>query len=352
MSTPPKEIPLGAVRFNSDSQKLEYWMGSAWMQIQTFSPNLGNDNASAGQSAKGTGVRGLFFGGDPSRDTNMDYFTIPTRGNAIDFGDYPISNGTGVRGIVGSNTRGFGAGGESPSAGDSHNVIGKWEFSSTGSAIDFADLTFTMKGGAGCSNATRGIVTRGYGAPAIAREEIDFFTMATQQNAVDFGDLQSGASYLGCGTASPIRGVIITGRDTSGQANIIEFVTISTTGNATDFGDTPKVDNAVASCAGGNSTRGVIAGGGDSAITDVTFITYTTLGNAVKFGDLHTGNSYQASASDRITLVTGGGTTPANPTNRMDAIAIATGGTSTDFGDMTVSKNQMSGSSNGHGGLG
>ena len=40
MSLPPKEIPLGAMRFNSESQKLEYWMGSAWMQIQTFSPNL------------------------------------------------------------------------------------------------------------------------------------------------------------------------------------------------------------------------------------------------------------------------------------------------------------------------
>ena len=40
MSLPPVEIPLGAMRFNSDSQKLEYWNGSAWMQIQTFSPNL------------------------------------------------------------------------------------------------------------------------------------------------------------------------------------------------------------------------------------------------------------------------------------------------------------------------
>ena len=41
MSLPPIEIPLGAMRFNSDSQKLEYWNGSAWMQIKTFSPNLG-----------------------------------------------------------------------------------------------------------------------------------------------------------------------------------------------------------------------------------------------------------------------------------------------------------------------
>jgi len=29
MSLPPVEIPLGAMRFNSDSQKLEYWSGSA-----------------------------------------------------------------------------------------------------------------------------------------------------------------------------------------------------------------------------------------------------------------------------------------------------------------------------------
>ena len=37
MSLPPREIPLGAMRFNSDSQKLEYWMSDAWMQILTFS---------------------------------------------------------------------------------------------------------------------------------------------------------------------------------------------------------------------------------------------------------------------------------------------------------------------------
>ena len=40
MSLPSVEIPLGAMRFNADSQKLEDWMGSAWMQIKTFSPNL------------------------------------------------------------------------------------------------------------------------------------------------------------------------------------------------------------------------------------------------------------------------------------------------------------------------
>ena len=336
---PPIEVPQGAIRLNTDSQKLEFFAQDRWYEMATDVPTLDG------------GARGIFAGGDPSRTTNMDFITISSRGNSTDFGDYPISNGTGTRGIVANNTRGFIGGGESPSAGDSHNVIGKWEFSSTGSAIDFANLTFTSKGGPGCSNATRGIVTRGYGAPAIAHEEIDFFTMASQQNAVDFGDLQSGASYLGCGTASPTRGIIITGRDTGGQANIIEFITIATTGDATDFGDAVNIENAVAGCAGGNTTRGVLAGGGDSATTDVAYITYATTGNTTKFGDLHTGNSYQAPASDRITLVTGGGTSPSNPTDRMDAVAIATGGTSTDFGNLTVSKTSMSGSSNGHGGL-
>ena len=69
MSLPQVDIPLGAIRFNSDSQKLEYWMGSAWMQIKTFSPNLGNSNA---------GVRGLFAG---KFDAGFDGTTDPATYN-------------------------------------------------------------------------------------------------------------------------------------------------------------------------------------------------------------------------------------------------------------------------------
>tara|TARA_Y100000361_G_scaffold96470_1_gene86420 strand:+ start:174 stop:1193 length:1020 start_codon:yes stop_codon:yes gene_type:complete len=335
---PPIEVPQGAIRLNTDSQRLEFFAQDRWFEMAT---NVIESNGAS---------RGIFAGGDPSRDTNMDYITISSKGNATDFGDYPISNGTGTRGIVANNTRGFIGGGESPSAGDSHNVIGKFEFASTGSAIDFANLSWTSKGGAGLSNATRGIMTRGYGAPTLSRNEIDFFTMATQADALDFGDVQSGATYLGCGMASPTRGIIVCGRDTGGQANIIEFITIATTGNASDFGDATNQENAVAGCVAGNTTRGVFAGGGDSSTTDISYITYTTRGNTTKFGDLASGNGYQAPVCDRVTLVTGGGNAGGS-NNRMDAVAIATGGTATDFGDLTVTKTTMSGSSNGHGGL-
>ena len=51
MSLPPHEIPLGAIRFNSQSQRLEYWNGSIWMQINTFSPVLGESGAQGGSSS-------------------------------------------------------------------------------------------------------------------------------------------------------------------------------------------------------------------------------------------------------------------------------------------------------------
>ena len=71
MSLPPSEIPLGAIRFNSDSQKLEYWNGSAWFQIKTFSPVLSG------------GVRGVFMTGYGPADTNtIDYINIATGGTA------------------------------------------------------------------------------------------------------------------------------------------------------------------------------------------------------------------------------------------------------------------------------
>ena len=74
MSLPPKEIPLGAMRFNSDSHKLEYFNGYEWMQVNTFNPDLNG------------GGRGQNMAGSNYTQT-IDYVTISTAGNAVDFGD-------------------------------------------------------------------------------------------------------------------------------------------------------------------------------------------------------------------------------------------------------------------------
>ena len=326
------------MRFNSDSQKLEYWNGSAWFQIQTFSPNLDG------------GARGVWSGGDPSRSTNMDFLTIPTRGNTTDFGDLPFANAGMTCGIQASNTRGFTCGGEAP-VGDSHNYIVKYEFSSTGSAVDHANLTFTSKNGGGYSNATRAIQHRGYGAPSITHDDVCAFTMASSGNAFTFSDIIASGQYGGGGQASPTRGVISIALSSS---NSLEFCTISTTGAFQDFGDMTTTKNGIRSGTGGSSTRGVFMGGGDDYITTCSFITFATTGNSTEFGDLTTGKSYSNAVSDRITVMMAGGQLApgGSVTNQIDSLNIATGGTAINSGDLTVTKRENGAASNGHGGLG
>ena len=38
---PSGEIPRGAIRFNTDSNKPELWDGSQWAEFQLSTPNLG-----------------------------------------------------------------------------------------------------------------------------------------------------------------------------------------------------------------------------------------------------------------------------------------------------------------------
>ena len=75
MSLTPREIPTGAVRYNTDSNKMEVYIGDTWMEVAVSSPNLDG------------GTRGLFVGGwrnSPStaRSNGSDFITISTTGDA------------------------------------------------------------------------------------------------------------------------------------------------------------------------------------------------------------------------------------------------------------------------------
>ena len=140
MSKPPVVIPLGAMRFNSDSQRLEYFNGDIWMQIHTFS-TVPLDG----------GHRGLFAGGGtPSYLNAIDYITISTAGNSQDFGDLHDAHMCGGAGS--SNVRGLFAGGGNPGR---KNEIDMVTIASTGNASDFGDLTVNRSQAAGNSNQTR-----------------------------------------------------------------------------------------------------------------------------------------------------------------------------------------------------
>ena len=155
MSLPPSEIPSGAMRFNSDSQKLEYYDGAQWLQVSTFSPNLNG------------GARGVFMGGEITPGTPfsnvIDYVTITSTGNAIDFGD--LQTGRRLGASCASSTRGLHGGGLAASPLSVNNIIDFVTISSTGNGADFGDLSLSRYIHNGyCASSTRGLWGGGYSA--------------------------------------------------------------------------------------------------------------------------------------------------------------------------------------------
>jgi hypothetical protein len=95
-------------------------------------------------------------GNNPSSSNVIQYVTIASAGNAIDFGDLTVV-ASGCAGAS-SETRGLRAGGENVGTTSNSNVIDYITIASTGNTTDFGDLTRTMDDGvAGCSNGHGGL---------------------------------------------------------------------------------------------------------------------------------------------------------------------------------------------------
>ena len=342
MSLPPSEIPVGAIRFNSDSQKLEYWIGDAWMQIKTFSPTLDG------------GARGLAIGGNtqPGGVTNkIDFITIPSAGNAQDFGD--MTSGLFASAGMSSRTRAVVSGGrQTPSNASDIQYL---TMSSTGNTIDWGvnPLNSLSYGSGAVSNQTRGITMGGYNTSNSLLTDIQFLTIASLGTINDFGNISATRGYISS-VNSPTRGLCSGGVEPA-QVNTIEFVTIATTGNAQDFGDLTVHGYRPGGCM--SSTRGLIAFGetpaGDGK-KNIDFVTIATLGNAANFGDLTVGGQHPVGTSDSIRGVWLGrqNTSPYSDNEVIDYNIFATLGDAVDFGNLTADTSMPATASTGHGGLG
>ena len=164
---------------------------------------------------------------------DMDYNTISSTGNSVDFGNavqpaYAPSD-------CNSSTRGILVGGNHPTPGTNHiNVLQYITMSTLGDSLDFGDTSVVQYySHGGVSSATRGVFGGSY-RPSMT-DAIDYITMTTLGNSVDFGDLTVSRFSL-TATSSTTRGVFMGGKTPSVQ-NTIDYITISTTGNALDFGD-------------------------------------------------------------------------------------------------------------------
>ena len=343
MSIIPQEVPTGAIRYNTDSNKMECFNGTKWMQIAVSSPDLNG------------GSRGIVMGGTGSVN-NIDFFTIPTAGDATDFGDLITaaslcaSGGSHVRGLCLIGT---------PNHSDSIEFI---TISSTGNAQDFGNIGGTLRRNVSCTgNRTRMLIAGGvHGTnPYSYKNEIDYLTISQTGNSVDFGDLTLGRTGP-FAMSSPTRSVLGGGYHGSSPngTNIMDFVTIASTGNAQDFGDLTLINNFTGGVSCSSSTRGIAMGGreatGSTTLSEIQKITIATKGNADIFGDLTQAVRSASATSNKIRGVRiAGYAVPANSaTDTMDYIQIATEGNAVDFGNLGRSTYSMgTGTSNDHGGL-
>ena len=333
-------VPSGALRFNSDSGKLEYYNGEAWWQIDNFSA----DNATGG-------ARGVFGGGtNPAATNTIEYITISSTGNTTDFGDLTASF-LGVA-ACSSSTRGLFAMGFNGSTPAFTNVIEFITISSTGNSADFGDQITTTNTRGSLSSATRGLFAGGRAPGGVNINSIEYVTISATGNSVDFGDIVSGLERGPKGCASPTRG-LFTGAY-SPFTNTIAYITISTLGNTQDFGDLTSVRGGVITCS--NATRGVFGGGyTPTSVNTIDFVTISTLGNATSFGNLTVvRNSYSGNgncASPTRGIFAGGYNAPATVYNIIDYVTIMTTGNATDFGDLSTNRYTIGSLSNAHGGL-
>ena len=328
----PSAPQSGALYYNKDFKTIEYWDGNFWRQV---------DNT----TRRG---RGVFQGGEsPSRVNTIDYITIASQGNAIDFGGL-VTGTLRATSACSSSTRGIICSGDSPS---SRIVdIQYLTIASTGNSIDYGDLTVGSRGSSSVSSSTRGICKNG-STPSYPGT-IDAFEIASTGNASDFGD-QVTASAGGGGASSPTRGIFGGGYTPTNFAEL-SYITISSYGNSVKFGE---LTSARYSLAGqgivSNTTKGFMVGGTPYGSTvGIDKIDFSSLGNAIDFGNLNNDKGEAGGCSSSTRGIAAGGWNGSSILNIIDYFTLETSGNAVDFGDLIKARHSVSGLSDSHGGLG
>ena len=327
----PTNVPIGSRAEITDTRKIYYRMDSDYVTDKWFEVG----------TLPYAGGRGVFAGGyDGSNYNKIEYITISTTGNTTDFGDLTraVRNGA----VCANKTRGIYCGGYDSSYSDDIDYI---TIATPSNATTFGTFGDTQTNGMmGIGSETRALFG---GGETSMTNRIDYLTIATPSNSTSFGTLsvsRKGGGTTGDGT----KGIFMGGEEGGQHGTTMDYVTIDAnpTVTATDWGD---LDIGTASASVGvisNGTIGLLAVGvGYSNRVDKK--TIATNANSSDYGDLTVGRQQGAQCSTETRGVFGGGKTASgsNYTNTIDYMTIANGGTATDFGDLSNARYILGGMS-------
>ena len=334
----------GSMRFNEDFGTLEFYTGNEWRTVNSF-----KDTGNRG--------RGVFGGGlGPSSPTYVntkviDYVNIASQGNAINFGNL---TGT-YRGWItafASETRGLWHSGSDYPGNNRENTIDYVTIASEGNAIDFGDSTDTNGfSKTSCSSSTRGIIAGGYTQPSnVNVNTIEYVEISTLGNGQDFGDIVTTTRGMGS-TGSPTR-VVFGGGIQSSNTTDMTFVSISSKGNSIRFGDLTSARRMDQQGQMSNSVRGLFNQANAPSGDGIDYITIASEGNAIFFTDGCSGINDTFSCSNMTRALNAGGNTGSAITNIIEFVTFSTSGQVNDFGDLSMARIAAGGCSDSHGGLG
>jgi len=286
----------------------------------------------------------------------IDYYSIPTTGDAQDFGDLPRTQRSGGAGAS-NGTRVVITGGNLNNL--SSNVMDEVVYITTstlGNAQDLCFLNTDRYRHETVSDGTLAITAGGRkgGTSFTTIDEIEKLTIESTSNGTDFGNLSEALYYTG-GWSSSTRAVFMGGYTatydgSSFLTNNIDYVTTATPGNASSFG-TISAGKVQETSGVGDDTRAIMMGGrkqgspNPSQVEEfIQYITIATLGNTQDFGDLLGNYSGMGTGSDGTYACCHAPFNGSAATNIIERITIQTTGNSTDHGDLTVNSSYTAGS--------
>ena len=130
-----------------------------------------------------TPTRGIY--GSDAAATGLQYVTIASKGNAVTFGKNAAEGAWG-QGTASSNSISMLL---SNQLQGTRGLVTKTNIASLGRSIVFGELTKERHGAGSGSNSTRTLFAGGNDPSPATHNIIDYFTITTSGNAIDFGDL-------------------------------------------------------------------------------------------------------------------------------------------------------------------
>ena len=200
--------------------------------------DFGSDNSGGwGSQGASDSVRALSAGGGyPSATTDIDMFFFSTVGSHIDYADITAGRNRGTRGMC-NPVRAVFTGTYGP---DSTKMDTKL-IANSANTTDFGDMYFGLRGHSCCSDTTRGIAGGSNNSPIASpgyggSHSLEFITISSTGTSQYFGDLYKREIGFRGAAQNMTRGLWAGGAPATID-NGVDAIIIQTTGNAVEFGD-------------------------------------------------------------------------------------------------------------------